>query len=471
MSSSRRDFLTNSGMVAVSAYGAMSFDAIAAQAADPNKEWSKQSTASPDDWRQKPTLVCIYLRGGADSLHAFVPVGDSSYYQFRPTIAIPAKAGNGNRNGALADVFKDKYWGLNPYMKSLAPLFEQNMVVPIINTGSPDGTRSHFEAQDYMERGAPGNKRITQGWLNRYLWLSRKKTDAPLRGLSARNLLPRALRGKYPVLAGNNKCDDMNTFEDLYSMDNMVNKSARTGAGDIKGSSLEDIPTDDAEAKKLKQQLTAEWARDVITESGQNAVERMKALEQANKTPISADAKYPGGGGLAPQLITIAKCIKANVGLEVAQADYGGWDSHRGQGGVDGNVSRMLGHVSDCIAAFMRDLGDRANKVQVLVMSEFGREVKENGSNGTDHGRGGFMLAVGGPALVKGNRNMWGTWNGLAEMNYGRFQPVKTDFRDVFAESLQKMFHFDVAKQPEMFPGYGGMASSQLNYLTQIPKA
>ncbi len=468
MGSSRRDFLTNSGMVALTAYGAMSMDAIRAQA---QSDYNKQPTGSVDDWRQKPTLVCIYLRGGADALHAFVPVGDSAYYQFRPTIAIPAKAGGGNRNAALTDVFADKYWGLNPYMKSLVPLFEKGMVAPIQNVGSPDGTRSHFEAQDYMERGAPGNKRITQGWLNRYLWLTRKKTDAPLRGLSARNLLPRSLRGKYPVLAGNNKAEDMNTFEDLYSMDNMVNKSAREGAGNVKGSSLEDIPTEDAEMKALKKQLTAEWARDVITESGTNAVERIKALEVAQRTPISGDAKYPGGG-LAPQLITIAKCIKANVGLEVAQADYGGWDSHRGQGGVDGNVSRMLGHVSDCIAAFMRDLGDRSNKVLVLVMSEFGREVKENGSNGTDHGRAGMMLAVGGPELVKGQRKqMWGTWNGMAEMNYGRFQPVKTDFRDVFAESLGKMFHFDVARQTEMFPGYAGLKASQLNFLNEIPKA
>lgn len=467
MGSSRRDFLTNSGMVALTAYGAMSMDAIRAQA----QSEQKAPTGSVDDWRQKPTLVCIYLRGGADALHAFVPVGDSAYYQFRPTIAIPAKAGNGNRNAALTDVFADKYWGLNPYMKSLVPLFEKGMVAPIQNVGSPDGTRSHFEAQDYMERGAPGNKRVTQGWLNRYLWLSRKKTDAPLRGLSARNLLPRSLRGKYPVLAGNNKAEDMDTFEDLYSMDNMVNKSAREGAGNVKGSSLEDIPTEDAEMKALKKQLTAEWARDVITESGTNAVERIKALEVAQRTPISADAKYPGGG-LAPQLITIAKCIKANVGLEVAQADYGGWDSHRGQGGVDGNVSRMLGHVSDCIAAFMRDLGDRSNKVLVLVMSEFGREVKENGSNGTDHGRAGMMLAVGGPELVKGQKKqMWGTWNGMAEMNYGRFQPVKTDFRDVFAESLAKMFHFDVAKQTEMFPGYAGLKASQLNFLNEVPKA
>ena len=349
MSSSRRDFLRDSGLVAVTAAGAaLTMEQMYAQA-DAAKSLNSSGSASqgsPDDWRQKATLVCIYLRGGADSFHAFVPVKDSSYYEFLPTIAIPNK---GN-NSALMTGFKSTEWGLNPSMKSLVELFEKGMVAPIINVGSTDGTRSHFEAQDYMERGAPGNKRVTQGWLNRYLWLSRKKTDAPLRGLSARNLLPRSLRGKYPVLAGNNKAEDMDTFEDLYSMDNMVNKSARQGVGEQKGSSLEDIPTDDAEAKKLKQQLTAEWAREVITESGEQAVARIKALEEASRTPVSPDAKYPNGG-LSPQLRTIAQCIKANVGLEVAQADYGGWDSHRGQGGTTGYVSRQLGHVSDAIAA------------------------------------------------------------------------------------------------------------------------
>ena len=466
MSSSRRDFLRDSGLVAMTAYGAMSMEQMYAQAQ--SKSSTDTTPVDPEAWRQKATLVCIYLRGGADALHAFVPVKDSNYYAFRPTIAIPAK---GPANAAAnMDAFKDSNWGLNPYMKSLVPLFEQGMVAPIINVGSTDGTRSHFEAQDYMERGAPGNKRVTQGWLNRYLWLSRKKTDAPLRGLSARNLLPRSLRGKYPVLAGNNKAEDMDTFEDLYSMDNMVNKSARQGVGEQKGSSLEDIPTDDAEAKKLKQQLTAEWAREVITESGEQAVARIKALEEASRTPVSPDAKYPNGG-LSPQLRTIAQCIKANVGLEVAQADYGGWDSHRGQGGVNGGVSRQLGHVADAIAAFMRDLGPRSNKVLVMVMSEFGREVKENGSNGTDHGRGGMILTVGGPELVRGEkRTMYGKWNGMAEMNYGRFQPVHTDFRDVFSEALTKMFHYN-AFDKEMFPGYTGNKGSLLNYLNEVPKA
>lgn len=466
MASSRRDFLTQSGMVALTAYGALSVDAMRAQAQ--TADWDEQKKHDPDAWRQKPTLVCIYLRGGSDALHAFIPVEEGDYYKFRPTIAIPAQ-GQGNRPGALSlatETNKETYWGLNPHMKSLLPLWEKGLAAPIMNVGSPDGSRSHFEAQDYMERGAPGNKRITQGWLNRYLFLSRRKTDAPLRGLSAQSLLPRALRGAYPVLAGNNKTDEMDTFEDLYAMDNMVNKTAREGGAGQKGSSLFEIPNAEGEAAEMKRKLTAEWAREVITESGTQAVERIKALEKAQG--IATEAKYPGGG-LGSQLRTIAKCIKANVGLEVAQADYGGWDSHRGQGDVNGNVSRKLGHVSDCIAAFMEDLGDRRNKVMVLVMSEFGREVKENGAKGTDHGRGGYMLAVGGEELMNGGK-MYGTWNGLSDLNYGRFQPVRTDFRLVFAESLANLFEFN-SFDDSMFPGYRGGPQDYLGFVNKFKPA
>jgi uncharacterized protein (DUF1501 family) len=463
MASSRRDFLSQSGMVALGAYGAMSMSEMHAQAqstpTDPNKP------VDPDAWRQKPTLVCIYLRGGADALHAFVPVEEASYYKFRPSIAIPAK-GKGNRPGALSLATaenKGTYWGMNPHMKSLLPLWEKGMVAPIMNVGSPDGTRSHFEAQDYMERGAPGNKRITQGWLNRYLYLSRRKTDAPLRALSARSLLPRALRGQYPVLAGNNKTQEMDTFEELYAKGNMVNKTKREGGVGQKGSSLFEIPNADGAAKEMKRKLTAEWARDVITESGTQAIERIKALESAQSQPTTGN--YPRGG-LSGQLRTIAKCIKANVGMEVAQADYGGWDSHRGQGDVNGNVSRKLGHVADCISAFMTDLGDRNNKVRVLVMSEFGREVKENGAKGTDHGRGGFMLAVGGEKVMNGGK-MYGQWKGLGDLNYGRFQPVRTDFRTVFSEALVNMFEFK-AFDGKMFPGYRGNEQNFLGFMNKV---
>jgi uncharacterized protein (DUF1501 family) len=408
--------------------------------------------------KQRPTLVTIFLRGGADSLNALVPYQDAGYYKYRPTIAITEKAG---KNGpGVTKVKGEDYYALGPGFAGLAPLFEEGLIVPIVNAGSPHDTRSHFSAQDYMERGAPGSAKVTSGWLNRYLEASKKPFDAPLRGLSAQALLPRALRGDYPVLAGDNRTEHMELFADLYAPQNMENMQAREGAGPVSGSRLDSRPNATAEAK----QLTADMTRDIITMSGTNAVSRIKALEKAAGTPT--DASYPGGG-LAHQLRTIAKCIKANVGLEVAQADYGGWDTHRGQGGGEGAHTRMLKHVSDCLIAFRKDLGQRMDKVVVLVMSEFGRTVHENGSQGTDHGRGGFMLAMGN--MLNGGK-FYGVNKGMEDLEHGRYQPVHTDYRNVFAETITRLFHFDPF-QSQLFPGYKGNDKNFLGFLKQMKEA
>jgi uncharacterized protein (DUF1501 family) len=405
--------------------------------------------------KQRPTLVTIFLRGGADSLNAFVPYGDPNYYKYRPGIGI----GERGKNGApgITKIKNDEYWGLNPGLAGLLPLMLEGACVPIINVGSPHDTRSHFSAQDYMERGAPGNARVNNGWLNRYLEASKKPFDAPLRGLSAQALLPRALRGDYPVLAGDNHTEHMELFADLYAPQNMENMKAREGAGPTAGSRLDQRPNQNAEAK----QLTADMTRDIITVSGTNAVSRIKALDKAASTPT--DANYPTSY-LGHQLRTIAKVIKANVGLEVAQADYGGWDTHRAQGGAEGNHTKLLHELSACLLAFREDLGKRMDKVMVLVMSEFGRTVHENGSNGTDHGRGGFMIAMGN--MINGGR-FYGKHNGLEDLEHGRFQPVHTDYRNVFAESITHLFHFDPF-QSQLFPGYKGDGSNFLNFTKQL---
>jgi uncharacterized protein (DUF1501 family) len=420
---------------------------------------SGEKTSPVDDAvsleKQRPTLVTIFLRGGADSLNAFVPYGDDNYYKYRPTIAIGAK---GDKGGAGVTKIKgNDYWGLNPGLTGMLPLFEQGVMVPIINVGSPHDTRSHFSAQDYMERGAPGNAKVTNGWLNRYLEASKKPFDAPLRGLSAQALLPRALRGDYPVLAGDNHTEHMELFADLYAPQNMENMIAREGAGPTSGSRLDARPNNDGPNKLM----TADMTRDIITKSGETAVSRIKALDKAAATP--SDANYPGGG-LGHQLRTIAKVIKANVGLEVAQADYGGWDTHRGQGGSDGNHAKMLKHLTDCMLAFREDLGSRMDKVMVLVMSEFGRTVHENGSQGTDHGRGGFMIAMGN--MIAGGK-FFGTHKGLEDLEHGRFQPVHTDYRNVFAESITRLFHFDPF-QAQIFPGYKGDGSNFIGFSKQM---
>ena len=470
MDSTRRDFLRSSGLVIMGGaagfltaeqfvYGQENPFSLGAKAnvpkVGPEKEMSPAEQKAMLE-KQRPTLVTIFLRGGADSLNAFVPYGDPTYYRVRPGIGLTEKG-----KGGAPDLIKlknDPYWALNPGLKPLVPLFEEGQVVPILNVGSPHDTRSHFSAQDYMERGAPGDSRVTNGWLNRYLEASKKPFDAPLRGLSAMSLLPRALRGDYPVLAGDNRTEHMNLFAELYAPQNMENMTAREGVQIASGSRLDQRPNQNAGGAK---QLTSDMTRDIITMSGTNAVERIKALEKAAMTP--SDASYPGGG-LGQQLRTIAKVIKANVGLEVAQADYGGWDHHRGQGGADGVHTRMLKHLSDCLVAFKEDMGPRMGKVMVLVMSEFGRTVHENGSNGTDHGRGGFMMAMGG--MLNGGR-FYGDHRGLQDLDNGRFQPVHTDYRNVFAESVTRLFHFDPF-QANVFPGYKGNGTNFVGFAKQV---
>ena len=410
--------------------------------------------------RQKPTLVTIFLRGGADAMHVFVPVGDPMYYEYRRNLVLKANATKGAFKGGkgVMQLGKSDYWGINAGMASLLPLIEKGTAVPILNVGSPNGTRSHFSAQDYMERAAPGENAVTTGWLNRYLEATKKPYDAPLRGLSAQNLVPRALRGNYPVLAGNNSTEEMDLFADLYSKKNLVGMDAREAGGDTKGGNLDQLNT-----REAPKGLSSDSTRDLIAQSGANAVERIKALEQVANTENDAD--YPGGG-LSTQLKSIARVIKANVGLEVAQADYGGWDTHSGQDQNNGNghMTAMLKNLADNLVAFQQDLGPRMNRVMVLVMTEFGRTLHENGANGTDHGRAGMMIAMGG--MINGGK-LYGTWNGLKDTDGGRFLPVHTDFRAVFAESLNKLFHVDPMKL-KLFPEWNPTAHSLLEFAKPV---
>src|SRR5665213_2359437 len=457
----RRDFLKASGMVVMAgAAGFLGTDQYLYGQDEPT------GTVSAAADRQKATIVTIFLRGGADALNAFVPVGDPGYYQARTRIALhaagageaaPTKGKRKGEGGGAILVDKNKYWAMNHRLAPLMPLIEAGQCAPIMNAGSTNGTRSHFSAQDYMERGVPGDIGVNSGWLNRYLEMTKKPFDAPLRGLSAQTLVPRALRGSYPVLAGNNSTDEMALFQNLYSPKNMVNMTARDGANDQKGSRLDDLNT-----SAPKRGLSADMTRDIIAQSGANAIERIKALQKAEATENAAD--YPQGG-LGSQLATIARVIKADVGLEVAQADYGGWDHHSGQGGADGRHTQMLRHLAECMTAFHADLGARMDRVMLLVMTEFGRTVDDNGASGTDHGRAGFMLAMG--DMLKGPK-MYGAYNGLQDLDSGRFLPVRTDFRAVFSESLAKLFRFDPIRA-RIFPDY--TPHGLLDFMKAVPEA
>ncbi|MEM9111296.1 MAG: DUF1501 domain-containing protein [Planctomycetota bacterium] len=413
-----------------------------------------------------PTLVTIYLRGGADPLNAICPAGDPDYYKVRPTIAIPAKSDDANSPAVIP---LTNLFGMHPAMKPLHKLYQDNRMAAIMNTGSTHPTRSHFDAQDFMERAAPGIKSVTEGWLNRYLTATQSNADRTLRAISLQPTLPRSLRGQYPVLAVPTGGADaaMNAFERMYSCDSNAEANQRNGLTmkeDAKPAD-EGVPRVSGGAAVAPVEKPEDDLNEYIAEKGEESIEKLRHLKGIVRG--QGGGKYPNSR-LARQLSDIAKVIKAGEGLEVAAIDYGGWDHHAYQGGNQGTMANMLTTLSEAIRAFHDDLGNHMDKTLVLVMSEFGRTVYENGNNGTDHGRGGFMMAVGG--MVKGG-NIYGKWTGLDKKNLvaGRDLPVHVDFRVVFAEALFSLFGFHADKE-DFFPKYKA-EDRPVGYLTPIANA
>jgi uncharacterized protein (DUF1501 family) len=397
-----------------------------------------------------PTLVTIYLRGGADPLNAIVPAGDPEYFNVRPTIAIPAKSNDPDNPAVIPAT---NLWGMHPALKPLHALYEKQRAAALVCTGSTHPTRSHFDAQDFMERAAPGVKSVTEGWLNRYLTATASNTDRTLRAVSMQPTLPRSLRGQYPVLAvpGGNADRAMDIFARMYSCDDNA-EAMRKNAGKDKA----DENSQPAQGPRLSSgpaiapvDKAEDDLNDKLVEKGQESIEKLRHLKGIVRG--QGGGNYPNSG-LARQLQDIAKVIKAGEGLEVAAIDYGGWDHHAYQGGSTGTMANMLTTLAEAIKAFHDDLGSHMDKTLVLVMSEFGRTVKENGNNGSDHGHGGFMLAVGG--MVKGG-NIYGKYTGLERRNLyqNRDLPVHIDFRVVFAEALYALFGFH-ADKTDFFPEY-----------------
>ena len=397
-----------------------------------------------------PTLVTIYLRGGADPLNAIVPAGDPEYYKVRPTIAIPSRSDDPD-NPAVIPL--TNLWGLHPALKPLHALYENKRATALVCTGSTHPTRSHFDAQDFMERAAPGVKTVTEGWLNRYLTATASGLDRTLRAVSMQPTLPRSMRGQYPVLAvpGGNADRAMNVFERLYACDDNAEAVRRNAGADKPKADNEpaDGPRLGGGPAIAPVDRAEDDLNDKLVEKGKESIEKLRHLKKIVNG--QGGGNYPNSG-LARQLADIAKIIKAGEGLEVAAVDYGGWDHHAFQGGSQGTMANMLGTLAEAIRAFHDDLGSHMDKTLVLVMSEFGRTVYENGNNGTDHGHGSFMLAVGG--MVKGG-NVYGKYTGLEKANLyqNRDLPVHIDFRVVFAEALYALFGFH-ADKTDFFPEY-----------------
>jgi uncharacterized protein (DUF1501 family) len=293
--------------------------------------------------------------------------------------------------------------------------------------GSTDGTRSHFDAQDYMETATPGVKSTQDGWLNRYLHAREHESASPFRAVALAPQLPRALQGLEPALA----------------IGQIAQFGLRGGAGEMVQSSFESE--------------YAAAADSVLHSTGRDAFDAVKMLKTANPsqyTPANG-AQYPRSA-FGQALRQIAQLVKADVGLEVAFAESGNWDHHVNQGAAVGQLGTRLNDLALGLAALVRDLGDRMQDVIVLTMSEFGRAVVENGNRGTDHGHGNAMMIIGGS--VRGGK-VYGRWPGLArEQRYeGRDLSVTTDFRAVFSEVVRG--HLGLADTRPVFPGFNAQTT------------
>jgi uncharacterized protein (DUF1501 family) len=402
---SRRVFLKSGAMAMVTMGFAPSFLARTAAGAGTGKK----------------LLITVFQRGAVDGLNMVVPYGEADYYKLRPTIAIGRPGGEG---GAI-DL--NGFFGLHPRMAPFKPLWDRGDLAIVHASGSHDTTRSHFDAQDYMESATPGVKSTSDGWLNRFLAASAHTTAdkqaarSPLRAIALTSQMPRSLRGVAPALAMGNSADfavaDMSaraSFEEIY------------------------------EAAKDK----------TLHGTAGEAFDAMRTLAKRTAGPYrpSNGAVYPRSP-FGQALQEIARLAKSDVGLEIAFAESTQWDHHVNQGAATGQLANRLDDFSRGIAALAQDLGDRMADTVILTMSEFGRAAAENGSRGTDHGHGNAMFVIGGG--VKG-REVYGKWPGLkADQRFeGRDLAVTTDFRAVFSEIVVKHLGATTATAGQVFPGY-----------------
>lgn len=374
-------------------------------------------------------LICLFQRGAADALNVLVPHGEAEYYRLRPTIGIARPARAAGDAGAL-DL--DGFFGLHPALSPLKPLWDRRLLAPIHAVGSPSATRSHFDAQDYMESGTPDVKGTRDGWLNR--WLATCETceagaaaprPSPFRAVAMTPQTPRILQGPAPAVAMTSL--EAFTVRSAGGMTERLEALYRTGSADL------------------------------IHATGAETFDAVRMLRDADPTRYAPEhgAEYPRSE-FGRRLRQIAQLIKSGVGLEVAFADVGGWDTHVNQGAATGQLANRLGDFARSIAALVTDLGDRMEDVVILTMSEFGRMARQNGNGGTDHGHAGAMFAIGG--AVRGGQ-VHGRWPGLAreQLFEGRDLALTTDFRTVFHEVVSG--HLGARDPGRLFPGFTGPAT------------
>jgi uncharacterized protein (DUF1501 family) len=416
MNITRRYFLKSSGvaMVGLSAMPAFLTRAVLA---------AQGSTGA-----SRKILVVLFQRGAMDGLNAVVPFGEPDYYRLRPSIAIPQPRSGGQASA----VDLDGFFGLHPSLAPLEPLFKQKQLAIVHATGSPDTTRSHFDAQDYMESGTPGRKSTEDGWLNRAMQSEKVEAATPFRAVAMGTNLPRALAGISPAVA----------LPDVRQFQMMAASPVVEGGFEA---------------------VYAQTVDQALRGTGTETFEAIDMLRKANPQRYQPEhgAQYPPGR-FGQSLLQVAQLIKANIGLEVAFLDSGGWDNHVNEGGVQGQLANLLRDLGQGLAAFHRDLGDRMQDIVLVTMSEFGRTAAENGNRGTDHGHANCMFLLGGD--LNGGK-VHGKWPGLSQgqLYEGRDLALTTDFRTVLSELLSR--HMGNAALSTVFPGFSVNAREFLGVL------
>jgi len=371
-------------------------------------------------------LVVIFQRGAADGLNIVVPHAEPQYYSMRPSINIP--------RSKVLDL--DGFFGLHPSLSAFQPLWQQRHLAIVHAAGSPDSTRSHFDAQDFMETGTPGIKATQDGWLNRSLHdMPRALQNSPFRAIALGPSLPRILSGPERAVAMSN----INDFS-------------------VGGRSPKASP-----AASAFEAMYDHSSDSILHGTGSetfDAVKMLKAADPAKYSP-AVGANYPRGR-FGESLRQLAQLIKANLGVQVAFADIGGWDHHVNEGATEGQLANVLADFSQSLSALWTDLGDLAEDTVIVTMSEFGRTARENGNRGTDHGHANVMFVLGGP--VKGGK-VYGKWPGLdqTQLYEGRDLALTTDFRQVIGEAIAR--HLGNTKLAQVFPGFESDSSKFLKFL------
>lgn len=412
----RRAFM-KSGAMALFAAGLGGVPTFIARAADSKK------IIGP--YKKGKVLVCIFQRGAMDGLMAVSPYSDPNLKTLRPTLYMsPSQS-----EGSLIDL--DGRFGLHPGLQSFAPFFKEGRMAIVHGVGSPNNTRSHFDAQDYMESGTPFSKSTPSGWLNRAVGLMGHDAT-PFRAVSLTSALPRSLYGDNEALAINN-----------------LQEFAIQMRGNPLASNL---------ASKSFEQLYDQTSSQILNKTGKESFDAMKMLNVNNiRNYQPANGVVYPNSPLGNSLKQIAMLIKMNIGLEVAFAESGGWDTHFNQGTANGALARNLKDFSDSIAAFWKDMDAHQDDVTVMTMTEFGRTAHQNGTGGTDHGRASCLFVLGND--VQGGK-VYNNIKTLAkeDLEDGRDLPVSTDFRSVFSAVANG--HLNINNNQKLFPTWDGQSLS-----------